>query len=74
MGRSKAHTGWRRLYELALHEQDPAKVLDACEVARRAINDRLLASVRDGASPTERRKLENALRQLVIHQKKAGSS
>jgi hypothetical protein len=61
-------TDWQRLYEAALHENDPTKVAEACERARRAINEQELALARDEAHLGIREELAEALRQLVLHE------
>ena len=61
-------TDWRRLYEAALDENDPAKVAEACERAQRAINDQELALAREEAHSGMRGELAEALRKLVLHE------
>ena len=58
---------WRSIYEEAIREKDSAKVTDACEKARRAINERLVEIVKR-SEPHETETLEEGLRQLVIHE------
>ena len=66
-------TRWKSVYEAAIREQDPARLPEFCEKARRSINDRILEL---GSKPAEanqtqkqeRQKLERALRELVAHQ------
>jgi len=53
---------WKNVYTAALAESDPSKALSACSHAREVINDRALEIV------TETKELEEALRQLFIHQ------
>jgi len=69
---------WEVLYRAALQELNTKKVGEACERARRAINDRVTELA---AEPTagkekeeERERLMEALRALVIHehQRRAG--
>lgn len=58
---------WMSAYAYALREQDPAKVEDLCEEARRAIHTRMLELEDTRADVHERGELEEALRQLTIH-------
>ncbi len=62
---------WEPLYREALQERDNEKLADVCDRARRAINDRLteLAAQRITAE-AEREQLYDALRRLLIHEKK----
>jgi|HubBroStandDraft_1064217.scaffolds.fasta_scaffold32018_1 hypothetical protein len=52
------------------HEQDPAKLTELCEQARRTINDQMLALGTQGADTPERRELEEALRRLLAYESK----
>ena len=62
---------WETLYLEALHEQDPEKVAEVCERARRAINDRLIElAAQKIVSETQREQLFDALRRLLIHEHK----
>ena len=61
-------TDWRNRYDSALGQRDPAKVSDACDLARRAINDRVLELAHAGPIDPERQELERALREIVIHE------
>ena len=62
-------TDWRRLYEAALHENDPAKITEVCECARRAINEHELTLTHEDAGYlSTKEKLDEALRQLLIHE------
>jgi len=65
---------WEALYRAALQELDADKVREACECARRAINDRVteLAAQPNTAKEKEeeRERLMEALRALVIHEHK----
>ena len=61
-------TDWRMRYDSALGERDPAKVSDACDLARRAINDRVLELAKTGAAEPERLELEEALRKILMHE------
>jgi len=63
-------TDWRMRYDSALGERDPAQVSDACDLARRAINDRVLELAERGATDPERKKLEGALREILMHELK----
>ncbi len=62
---------WEALYQQALQEQDEDKTGDACERARRTVDDRLteLAAERRCAEK-ERARLFEALRRLLIHEYK----
>jgi len=53
---------WKCVYTAALTESHPDKALSACNHAREVINDRALEI------GTEMKELEEALRQLFIHQ------
>jgi len=64
-------TDWTTPYRAALQEQDPAKLPDLCERARRAIHDRTLELGTKAAAAPEREQLEEALRQLVMHEAKS---
>ena len=60
---------WQKFYCGALVEQDSSAISNACDQARHAINDRLLALAREGdATPDAIEELLAALRQLVIHE------
>lgn len=59
---------WKTIYGAAIREQDPAKIPDFCDEARQAINDRVLEQGKRGANTPERKELEEALRQLVVHE------
>ena len=61
-------TDWRMRYDSALGECEPAKVSDACDLARRAINDRVLELSKRAAADPERQELEEALREILIHE------
>lgn len=63
-------TRWINLYLAALREQDPAKIPDLCDQARRAINDRVLQIATQPQCNPERTALEEALRQFVVHELK----
>lgn len=63
-------THWMSVYLAALREQDPAKIPDLCDEARRVINNRALELGKQGAEAPERKELEEALRQLVVHELK----
>lgn len=64
------HTDWNTSYRVAIHEQNPAKLEDLCEQARRAIHTRVLELADTPADARERGELEEALRQLTIHKYK----
>jgi hypothetical protein len=59
---------WKSIYASAIREQDPAKIPDLCDEARRAINDRVVEQGKRSTNTPERRELEEALRQLVVHE------
>ena len=61
-------TDWRMRYDSALGEREPAKVSDACDLARRAINDRVLELAKIVATDPERLELEGALREILMHE------
>jgi len=61
-------TDWRMRYDSALGELDPAKVSDACDLARRAINDRVVELAKRFATDPERQELEDALHEILIHE------
>ena len=62
---------WERLYREALHEVDDEKTSEACERARRAINDRLTAlAAQRIAGAAECEQLNEALRRLLLHEHK----
>ena len=60
---------WEVAYREALRETDGAKVTDACERARRAINDRLTELAAEKiAVEQEQERLFGALRELLLHE------
>jgi hypothetical protein len=61
-------TDWRTRYNSALGERDPAKVSDACDLARRASNDRVIELATLVATDPERLELEGALREILMHE------
>ena len=61
---------WKTIYTAAIREQDPAKISDLCDEARRAISDRVLEQGKRGTNTPEQEELEEALRQLVVHELK----
>ncbi len=61
-------TDWRMRYDSALGEREPAKVSDACDLARRTINDRVLELAKRLPTDPELQELEEALRQILIHE------
>jgi hypothetical protein len=62
--------GWRSSFSAAMSEQDSAKRAAACEHARHEINSRLLelAGQDQDAARGERAELDEALRQLTMHE------
>jgi hypothetical protein len=65
---------WEAHYRAALQETDAAKVPEACERARRAINERLIELAgRTSEVDGERNQLLEALRTLFVHQYKGGT-
>jgi hypothetical protein len=63
-------TRWKSNYDAAIREQDPARLAEFCEKARRSINDRILELGSKPADKKQRQELERALRELVAHQSK----
>lgn len=61
------HTDWKTPYQFAIREQNPAKLEDLYEQARRAIHNRVLELEQNRADARESGELEIALRQLTIH-------
>lgn len=61
-------TDWRMRYDSALGEREPAQVSDACDLARRAINDRVLELAKRVATDPKRQELEEALREILTHE------
>ena len=61
-------TDWRMRCDSALGERDPARVSDACDLARGAMNDRVLELAQRVATDPERQELEEALREILIHE------
>ena len=61
---------WTIYVQAALRQQDPAKLPKLVEQARRAINDRWLERGTKGPDTREREELEDALRQLTLHEMK----
>jgi hypothetical protein len=64
------HTDWMSPYHAALHEQDPVKLEELCELARHAMHNRMLELGTQPADAHEEGELEEALRQLTIHKYK----
>jgi hypothetical protein len=62
--------GWSPSFSAAMSEHDPTKRAAACERARLEINNRLLelAGQDPNAARDERGELEEALRQLTMHE------
>ena len=69
---------WEKSYHDALQEKDEKKA-EACERARRAINDRLTELARQksaadkSAMEKERDRLFDAMRKLLLHEYNLGS-
>ena len=61
---------WTIYLRAALREEDRAKLPQAVERARRAINDRLQERGTKGPDTGERDELEDGLRQLNLHELK----
>jgi hypothetical protein len=57
---------WLRVYEALRQELDPAKQLEICQNARKAIQDRLLALGSGRRHRGEREALEQALRAIWV--------
>lgn len=68
-------TDWKTPYWAALREHDPAKLRQICEQARYAINTRLLELAKHPAlaSKQETNELEEALREVALHELKTSS-
>ncbi len=65
------NTDWKTPYEAALRERDPVKLPEACELARMAIVEREVElSPFSSPEAPEREELEEALRQIFIHEQK----
>jgi hypothetical protein len=62
-------TDWKTPHQAAMREQDPAKLPDLCEKARRAIFERLTDSTRNFADEIEREELDQASRELTLREK-----
>jgi len=62
-------TDWTIHVQAALRQQDPAKLPKLVEQARRAINERELERGTKGPDASEREALDEALRQLLLHEK-----
>ena len=66
-----SHPDWREAYELARQEKDPARLLEMCALARRLIQNRLLAlSTLRHLHDDEVAELEAALRELWVIEEK----
>ncbi len=63
-------TDWKTPYQSALRERDPAKLQEACELARHAIVERELELSTLSEEAPERLDLEEALRQVWIHEQR----
>jgi hypothetical protein len=60
-------TCWKKSYTAALREGDPEKIPALCDLARRAIHDRMLELAADRCTVThEREMLYESLRQLFL--------
>ncbi len=64
---------WRAAFQAALLEQDPTNMQQACEQARLLMNDRASELLKNGhaADSPDRMAVEDALRQLAIHEQRA---
>jgi hypothetical protein len=60
-------TDWKAPYRAAIKEHDPKKKRSLCDLACRAINDRILDQGPYAADTREIGALEEGLRQLVLH-------
>jgi len=67
-------TYWTIYFRAALRQQDPAQIPKLVEQARRAINERVLERGTKGPDAREREELDEALRQLTLHESKRKSS
>lgn len=65
---------WTIYFRAALREQDPAKISQLVERARRVIHDRLQERGTKGPDTRERDELEEGLRQLNLHEAKRKSA
>jgi hypothetical protein len=67
------HADWQVAFQAALREQDPAKIQLACEQARLLMNNSVTALNDQGhaTDSPERVALEDALRQLALHELRA---
>ncbi len=63
---------WQAAFQAALREEDPAKIQHVCEHARLLMNDSAMALTKEGhaADSPDRVALENALRQLALHEQR----
>lgn len=67
-----SHADWQWAFQAALREQDPDKIQRACEQARLIMNDSAVELTKEGhaADSPGRRALEDALRQLALHEQR----
>jgi hypothetical protein len=65
------HTDWETPYQVAMRELNDMKLEGLYEQARHAIHNRGLELREDGADTRERRALDDAMRQLIIHKYRA---
>ena len=67
------HADWQVALSAALSEQDPEKIQRACEQARLLVNDSVMALNDEGhaADSPDRVALEDALRRLALHERRA---
>jgi hypothetical protein len=63
-------TDWKSLYRSAINEQDPEKKPGLCDLAVRAINERILNQAPYSADAQEIGVLEDGLRQLTLHKQR----
>ena len=61
------HSDWKRPYDDALHERNPVRIPALCDLARRAIHDRMLELAdTNRALLNERERLNESLRRLFV--------
>ena len=61
------HTDWKRPYDDAVQERNPVRIPALCDLARRAIHDRMLELASANRAFTyESEKLNESLRQLFV--------
>ncbi len=68
-----SHDDWRAAFQAALREQDPTNIQQACEQARLLMNECTSELLKNGhaADSPDRMAVEDALRQLTIHEQRA---